>query len=87
MAVCGASGFVAHPPMNIANPFWLSQNPFPPHLAGEVNLSSQGIFQSHGARHGPMRVGITTPGQAKKTIEKQPQTASLRRTYWDQSTV
>ena len=23
-------------------PFWFSQNPFSPHLAGEVNLSSQG---------------------------------------------
>src|ERR1039458_2868257 len=33
------------------------------------------------------RVGITAPGRAKKTIEKQPQTASLRRTCWDQSTV
>src|ERR1017187_1362104 len=40
-------------------------------------------LHSHGARHGAMRVGITAPGQAKKTIEKQPQTAPLRR---DQST-
>jgi hypothetical protein len=39
---------------------------------------------SHGARRGPMRVGITAPDQAQKTIEKHPQTASLR---WDQSTV
>jgi hypothetical protein len=33
------------------------------------------------------RVGITAPGQARNTIEKEPQTASLRRIYWDQSTV
>jgi hypothetical protein len=45
------------------------------------------IFHSHGARHGAMRVGITAPGQAQNTIEKQPQTASLRRICWDQSTV
>jgi hypothetical protein len=30
-----------------------------------------------------MRVGITAPGQAKKTIEKQPQTASPRRDQSD----
>jgi hypothetical protein len=45
------------------------------------------IFHSHSARHGPMRVGITAPGQAQNAIEKQPQTASLRRICWDQSTV
>jgi hypothetical protein len=45
------------------------------------------IFHSHGARHGAMRVGITAPGQAQNTIEKEPQTASLSRICWDQSTV
>jgi hypothetical protein len=35
----------------------------------------------------PCRVGITAPGQAQNTIEKEPQTPSLRRICWDQSTV
>jgi hypothetical protein len=67
--------------------FWFSQNRFSPRLADEVDLSSQGIFQSHGARQVPMRVGITAPGQAKKATEQQPQTAPLRRNCWDQSPV
>ena len=45
------------------------------------------IFHSHGARHGAMRVGITAPGQAQTSIEKQPRPTSLRRICWDQSTV
>jgi hypothetical protein len=50
-------------------------------------IDRAGIFHSHGARHGAMRFEITASGQAQNTIEKQPQTASLRHICWDQSTV
>jgi len=55
------------------------ENAFPAVLTIHHVIDRARIFHSHGARDGAMRVGITAPDQARKTIEEQPQTASLRR--------
>jgi hypothetical protein len=85
-ASCSAFGFVAHPPMDIVNPFWFSHPPLFPSLGWRGELVQPGDIPIAWRAAGWQRVEITAPGRARKTSEEESLTASLRRIAWDQST-